>query len=152
MKKVYCILFQKSSFELDKDYVRFSEQDKISISTMSPDSFFDFNDKSEKYRIYIILLPTELNKYISILKENLIEHTFEDISEGILNDTIPIDSDAKPYVTPINRFRWNSFVKIIDKWIYDRLDIDFVLDRINICDGIDNLRSVEKRFLRNYQN
>jgi hypothetical protein len=150
MNRVYKIVFNKSSFELDKDYERFSEQEKVTISSMNPDSFFDFNDK-ERYTLYLIFSPLDIEKYSKILDNNLIEHTSEDVSEKILENKICVESSLKPFVNALNRFRWNTYKAKLDQWIYDNLDMDFVLDRIGQC-GMDNLRPVEKKFLRNFQN
>ena len=150
MNRVYKIVFNKSSFELDKDYERFSEQEKVTISSMNPDSFFDFNDK-EHYTLYLIFSPIDIEKYSKILDNNLIEHTTEDVSEKVLENKLCIDSELKPFVNALNRFRWNTYKTKLDQWIYDNLDMDLVLDRIGQC-GMDNLRPVEKKFLRNFQN
>jgi hypothetical protein len=150
MNRVYKIAFNKSSFELDKDYERFSEQEKLAISSMNPDSFFDFNDK-EHYTLYLIFSPLDIEKYSKILDNNLIEHTSEDVSERILENKLCVESSLKPYVNALNRFRWNTYKAKLDQWIYDNLDMDLVLDRIGQC-GMDGLRPVEKKFLRNFQN
>lgn len=150
MNRVYKIAFNKSSFELDKDYERFSEQEKLAISSMNPDSFFDFNDK-ERYTLYLIFSPLDIEKYSRILDNNLIEHTSEDVSERILENKLCVETSLKPFVNALNRFRWNTYKAKLDQWIYDNLDMDLVLDRIGQC-GMDNLRPVEKKFLRNYQN
>lgn len=150
MNRIYKIVFNKSSFELDKDYERFSEQEKVTISSMNPDSFFDFNDK-EHYTLYLIFSPLDIEKYSKILDNNLIEHTSEDVSEKILENKLCVESSLKPYVNALNRFRWNTYKAKLDQWIYDNLDMDLVLDRIGQC-GMDGLRPVEKKFLRNFQN
>ena len=87
MNRVYKITFNKSSFELDKDYEKFSEQEKLTISTMSPDSFFDFNDK-ERYTLYLIFSPLDIEKYSKILDNNFIEHTLEVVSERLLENKL----------------------------------------------------------------
>lgn len=150
MNRVYKIVFNKSSFELDKDYERFSEQEKVTISSMNPDSFFDFNDK-ERYTLYLIFSPIDIEKYSKILNNNLIEHTSEDVSERVLENKLCVESSLKPFVNALNRFRWNTYKAKLDQWIYDNLDMDLVLDRIGQC-GMDGLRPVEKKFLRNFQN
>ena len=150
MNRVYKIVFNKSSFELDKDYERFSEQEKVTISSMNPDSFFDFNDK-EHYTLYLIFSPLDIEKYSKILNNNLIEHTSEDVSEKVLENKLCVESSLKPFVNALNRFRWNTYKAKLDQWIYDNLDMDLVLDRIGQC-GMDGLRPVEKKFLRNFQN
>lgn len=151
MLNVYQIKFTKSSFELDKEYERLSEHEKVEIASMTPDSFFDFNDNNSKYRLYIIFSPIQIERYSKILDNNLIEHTISNLSDSILENKFCIDSEFRPFTNALNRFKWNSFKIKIDDWIYDNLDMDLVLDRIGQC-GMDNLRPVEKKFLRNYQN
>jgi len=150
MNRVYKIVFNKSSFELDKDYERFSEQEKLAISSMNPDSFFDFNHK-EHYILYLIFSPLDIEKYNRILDNNLIQYTLEDVSEKVIQNKMCLDSELKPFVNALNRFRWNTYKTKLDQWIYDNLDMDLVLDRIGQC-GMDGLRPVEKKFLRNFQN
>ena len=117
---------------------------------MSPDSFFDFNDK-ERYTLYLIFSPLDIEKYSKILDNNFIEHTLEDVSDRVLENKLCVESSLKSFVNALNRFRWNTYKIKLDQWIYDNLDIDLVLDRIGQC-GMDNLRPVEKKFLRNFQN
>ena len=39
MNRLYEIKFTKSSFDLDKDYERLSEHEKVDVAAMTPDSF-----------------------------------------------------------------------------------------------------------------
>ena len=39
----------------------------------------------------------------------------------------------------------------LNSWIIKRLDMDFVLDRINLLGGINRLSRIEKEFLKNFQ-
>ena len=151
MNRLYEIKFTKSSFDLDKDYERLSEHEKVDVAAMTPDSFFDFNDNESIYRLYLIFSPIQIERYSKILDNNLIDHTISNLSESILENKICFDSDLRPFVNALNRFKWNSFKVKVDDWIYENLDMDLVLDRIGQC-GMDNLRPVEKKFLRNYQN
>lgn len=150
MLNIYRIEFVKSSYELDKDYERLSEHEKSTISSMVPDSFFDFNDDQSKYILYLIFSPIDIEKYSKILDSNLIDHTVTNVSEGILDNNLCLESEIRPFVNPLNRFRWNNYKTKVDEWIYENLDMDLVLDRIGQC-GMENLRPVEKKFLRNYQ-
>lgn len=150
MTRIYRIRFDKSSYELDKDYERLSEHEKLAISAINPESFFDFNDTDGKYTIYLAFCPMDMKKYVSILDRNLIWHDSADISDLILEGDAEIDREARAYVNSLNRFKWNSYSKKVEEWIYESLDMDFVLDRISKV-GIDNLRQVEKKYLRNYQ-
>jgi hypothetical protein len=151
MNRIYRIRFDKSSYDLDRDYERFSEHEKVSISSMNPDSFFDFNDAEGRYTIYLIFSPIDLKKYLSILENNLISCDLADLSDALLQGSCCVESEARPYISSLNRFRWNSYKSKLEQWIYDSLDIDLVLDRISACGGVDGLRPVEKKFLRNYQ-
>jgi hypothetical protein len=151
MLNIYQINFTKSSFELDKDYERLSEHEKVDIASMIPDSFFDFNDNESIYRIYLIFSPIQIERYSKILDNNLIDHTVYNLSDSILENKICIDNELIKFVNALNRFRWNSFKDKLDQWIYDNLDMDLVLDRIGQCGGMANLRAVEKKFLRNFQ-
>jgi hypothetical protein len=151
MNRLYEIIFPKSSFELDKDYERLSDHEKVDIATMTPDSFFDFNDNEGQYKLYLIFSPIDIERYSKILNNNLIGHETLDISDDVLVNKFCFDSGLRPFVNALNRFKWNSFKVKVDEWIYENLDMDLVLDRIGQC-GMDNLRPVEKKFLRNFQN
>ena len=151
MFNIYQIKFTKSSFDLDKDYERLSEHEKVEIASMIPESFFDFNDNESIYRLYLIFSPIQIERYSKILDNNLIDHVVSNLSESILENKICFDAEIKPFVNALNRFKWNSFKVKVDDWIYENLDIDLVLDRIGQCGGMDNLRPVEKKFLRNFQ-
>ena len=81
MKQVYQIKFTKTSYELDKDYERLSEHEKVDISSMTPDSFFDFNNNDGHYTLYLIFSPLEVERYSKILQNNLIEHSISNLSD-----------------------------------------------------------------------
>ena len=116
-----------------------------------------------KYNTRGEMMRNDRNAFESIKSKNLyhlfdhmkwegnIEHTLEDFSERVLENKLCVESSLKPFVNALNRFRWNTYKVKLDQWIYDNLDIDLVLDRIGQC-GMDNLRPVEKKFLRNFQN
>jgi len=150
MKRIYRIRFSRSSYDLDKDYEGFSEHEKASISSMNPDSFFDFNDE-KGYCIYLIFSPIDIERYSKILDNNLVSHEAEDISDAVLDGSLCLESSLRPFVNALNRFRWNSYKAKLDDWIYSSLDMDFVLDRICQCGGIESLRPIEKKFLKNFQ-
>jgi hypothetical protein len=101
--------------------------------------------------LYLIFSPIQIERYSKILDNNLIDHTISNLSESILENKICFDSELRPFVNALNRFKWNTFKVKVDDWIYENLDMDLVLDRIGQC-GMDGLRPVEKKFLRNYQN
>jgi hypothetical protein len=151
MNQIYQIKFTKSSYELDKDYERLSEHEKVDIAAMTPESFFDFNNNEGQYILYLIFSPLDIEKYSRILNNNLIEHLVSNLSNEVLSNEFSVEASLKPFVNALNRFRWNSYKDKLDEWVYDNLDMDLVLDRIGQC-GMENLRPVEKKFLRNFQN
>ena len=149
MTCVYKIQFTKNSYDLNVEYDKLSEHEKESISSMLPESYFEFNNDCEHYVIYIMLNPLDAKRYTKILENNLINHIIIDISKDLLNG-MDFEKELKKYVNGLNRFRWNNFNKKITEWILSNLDIDIVLDRISNV-GIEGLNKTEKKFLDNYK-
>ena len=149
MTCVYKIQFTKNSYDLNVEYDKLSEHEKESISSMLPESYFEFNNDCEHYLIYIMLKPLDAKRYTKILENNLINHSIIDISKDLLNG-MDFEKELKKYVNGLNRFRWNNFNKKITEWILINLDIDIILDRISNV-GIDGLNKIEKKFLDNYK-
>ncbi len=148
MLSVFKIKFYKSSFDLNDDYDRLSDIDKEKISDMDAFAFFDFEEE-DKYAFLIIVSPLELQKYVDILNENLIPFKLNDISKKVLNGDIDLEKEISGYINSINKLRYSFFLDDLNEWIYDHLDIDIVLDRISKV-GFENLTTVEKEFLSNY--
>ena len=146
---LYSIKFYKSSFELDNDYEGLSEHEKERISDMEADTYFDYDDDNGKYICYIISTQHEIDRYLRILKSNLIDFRCLDISNDVLKSKTNLLEDLKPMVTGTTSIKYNFFVKDINDWILDNLDIDDVLDRISDV-GIESLTSIEKEFLKIY--
>lgn len=149
MTCVYRIKFTKNSYDLNVEYDKLSEHEKEAISSMLPESYFEFNDNSDCYSLYIILNPIDAKRYTKILENNLISHSITNISNELLNG-MDFEKHLKPFVNGLNRFRWNNFNKKISEWITNNLDIDIVLDRISSV-GIEGLNKIEKKFLDNYK-
>lgn len=149
MTCVYKIQFTKNSYDLNVEYDKLSEHEKESISSMLPESYFEFNNDCEHYVIYIMLNPLDAKRYTKILENNLINHIIIDISKDLLNG-MDFEKELKKYVNGLNRFRWNNFNKKINEWILINLDIDIILDRISNV-GIEGLNKIEKKFLDNYK-
>jgi len=147
-KRVYRIHFIKSSFDLNEDYDSFPEQDRNTISDMLPSGYFEYNNYEGKYTLFIILKPTEAERYSSILDDNLVAHSITDISEDILNG-VDLNSALIPFVGSLNIQRYKSFKTKLEKWIMSNLDIDHILDRINEV-GMSNISKLEKKFLDDY--
>ena len=150
MTKVYKIKFDKSSFELNDEYERLSDYEKDIISELNTESFFDYEDELDNYVCYVITTPTELERYLKILRNNLIEHECSDLSNPILRNEINLEC-LEDKLDNNNYFKYDFFMDDLESWIYDNLEIDIVLDRITEV-GMDSLKDVEKNFLKNYNN
>lgn len=150
MTKVYKIKFNKSSFELSDDYERLSDYEKDIISELNTESFFDYEDELDNYVCFVITTPTELDRYLKILKNNLIEHESLDLSKPVLKSEINLEL-LEDKLDSNNYFKYDFFINDLESWIYDNLEIDIVLDRITEV-GINSLKDVEKNFLKNYNN
>ena len=148
--QLYKIVFNKNSFELNDDYERLSEYEKEIISSMSVDAFFDYDDNDD----YTCLLITDIEtikSYVSILKNNLVSHSVYDISTKIINNELNLEQEIKNKIEPTYKIKFNIFIDGLNDWILQHLDIDTVLDRITKVGGLNNLRQVEKEFLKNYK-
>jgi len=150
MTKVYKIKFNKSSFELNDDYERLSDYEKDIISELNTESFFDYEDELCNYVCFVITTPTELDRYLKILKNNLIEHESSDLSKLVLKNEIDLEL-LEDKLDSTNYFKYDFFMDDLESWIYDNLEIDIVLDRITEV-GMNSLKDVEKNFLKNYNN
>lgn len=150
MTKVYKIKFTKSSFELNDDYERLSDYEKDIISELNTESFFDYENEIGNYVCYVITIPTELDRYLKILRNNLIEYEYFDLSKPVLKNEINLEL-LEDKLDSNNYFKYDFFMDDLESWIYDNLEIDIVLDRITEV-GMDSLKDVEKNFLKNYNN
>lgn len=150
MTKVYKIKFNKSSFELNDDYERLSDYEKDIISELNTESFFDYEDELDNYVCFVITTPTELDRYLKILRNNLIENESSDLSKPVLRNEINLEL-LEDKLDSQNYFKYDLFMDDLNSWIYDNLEIDIVLDRITEV-GINSLKDVEKNFLKNYNN
>ena len=88
--RVYKLKFQQSLFDLNEDYDRLSDHEKERISDLDCESFFDYDDYSDRYVCYFIAIPTEIDKYSQILLKNLIIHEVTDLSEDIIKFKIGV--------------------------------------------------------------
>jgi hypothetical protein len=150
MNCIYKLRFEKSSYDLEKDYESLSEYQKEKIANMKPTSFFDFNDEQLKYTLYMIISPIDIKNYVSILDMNHIGYELDDISEVALKDEIELDDYLMKQSNRSNRTKIINFIEKKNEWVYENLDIDTVLDRISEV-GMESLRYIEKKFLQNYR-
>jgi hypothetical protein len=149
-EKIFKVYFTKDSYSLNEEYDRLSDYEKEIISTILPDYYFEFNNINGGYTLYLIISPNDLDKYLKILENNLINYSVVDISDDILNG-LDLQNKLKKYINIINNIRWSKFQKVIDSWIFSNLDIDLILDRINKVGSVKNLSKIEKKFLENYK-
>jgi hypothetical protein len=147
---VYKIKFTKSPFDLNEDYDRLSDIDKEKIADMNADSFFDYEEDGV-YTFFTIAEPIEVKRYLGVLSENLVRFELTDLSKDVLKGNFDIDSEVGDKVELLDSVKFSFFVDDLNDWIYNNLDIDTILDRINIV-GIDSLTKVEKEFLNNNYN
>ena len=139
-----------SVFKINDDYDRLDEYEKEVISTIDVESFFDYDDDNDKYTCILITTHIEIDKYISILNNNLIKYELKDISKSILKGKIDVGYLLKDKYLPTSQIKFNIFMEGINYWTMENIDIDTVLDRISEV-GMKNLKEVEKEFLKNYK-
>lgn len=148
---VFKIKFESSSYDLNEEYDRLSDHEKEKISELDAESFFDYQDYSDRYICYIICKPIEIQKYSEILFKNLIFHNLTDISNDILNFRLDLEEELKPLLSTVNSIKYSFFIDDINDWILDNLNIDNILDRISQLGSVDKLSSVEKQFLKSFE-
>ena len=140
---IYKIYFKKFL----SNYSTISDVDLDKMANLDIESSFDY-EKDEHYYCYVITSEIEIKKYKKILENNLISFKCEDISELIVKNEYDI-SYIKDYLDSENYFIYETFLEDLDKWIYSKLDTDTILDIIS-SKGIDSLRSVDKKFLKEH--
>jgi len=150
MPSVFKIKFDKNSDFLNDDYDRLDEYEKEVISTIDVESFFDYDDDNDKYTCILITTHIEIDKYISILNNNLIKYELKDIYKSILKGKIDVGYLLKDKYLPTSQIKFNIFMEGINYWTMENIDIDTILDRISEV-GMKNLKEVEKDFLKNYK-
>jgi YD repeat-containing protein len=79
--------------------------------------------------------------------DNLIAYLCKDISISVIKNDINLERILKKYVNSDNRNDFKIFIKEVNRWILDSLDLDTILDMINEK-GINSLRKVDKTFLK----
>lgn len=148
---VYKILFGKSLLGLDEDYEFLSEIEQEKISLIDTESFFDFEDQGGNYICYLLCSELEVRKYSDILTNNFIGHTINDLSVDILSFKVVLEDQLNYVLDTSNSIKYTFFMDDLNRWIIKRLDMDFVLDRINLLGGINKLSENEKEFLKNFR-
>lgn len=143
----YSLFVYKISFK--NTYQIISNSDLEKIANLDIESSFDYRIDDSFY-FYVITSKIEIQKYLKILDRNLIDYTFQDLSELIIKNQYDF-SYLTNLIDEENEFIYEIFMDDLNKWIYSQLDIDIVLDIISLK-GIDSLRQVDKKFLKdNYE-
>jgi len=138
---VYKISFKKTS----ASYNSISDLDQDRIGNLDIESSFNY-EKDDLFHCYVLTTEIEIKKYQKILNTNGITHTFDNVSDLIIRNEYDI-SFIKDYLDDENFFIYEIFLEDLEKWIYNRLDIDIILDIIS-SKGINSLRAVDKQFLK----
>ena len=147
MGDIWKITFYKNSYQLNDDYERLSDFEKVQIANLHVDCYIDWDDEFDHYNCILLTDLYSIKTYQKILNSNFIKYSIEDISNKVLTSEIDIFSEVKTVSNPI---KFKSFNDIIVKWISKRINIDIVLDRISKV-GIDGLKDYEKDFLKHYK-
>jgi len=146
---VYKVTFSKSTFELNEEYDRLSDYEKEKISDLEVDGFFDTDNDKEGYTCYIVTDEIQMRGYLSVLRNNLIQFTCDNLSQDIIKNRINLERELLPDTTTMNSVKYKMFINNLNDWILQNLDMDTVLDRISES-GIDSLTNIEKIFLNNF--
>ena len=130
-------------------YQIISNNDLERIANLDIESSFDYK-KDDFFYFYVITSKIEIKKYLKILDKNLINYTFDDISDLVIKDQYDF-SYLEEFITEENSFVHEIFLDDLNRWIYSKLDLDTVLDIISLK-GINSLRKVDRKFLKdNYE-
>jgi hypothetical protein len=139
---VYKISFQNT-------YQIISNLDLEKIAELDIESSFDYRIDDFFY-FFVITSKIEIQKYLKILDKNLINYTFENLSDLILKNEYDF-TYVLEYLDDDNDVIYEIFMDDLNKWIYSNLDIDIILDMIS-SKGMISLREVDKKFLKdNYE-
>ena len=139
---VYKISFQNT-------YQIISNLDLEKIAELDIESSFDYRIDDFFY-FFVITSKIEIQKYLKILDKNLINYTFENLSDLILKNEYDF-TYVLEYLDDDNEVIYEIFMDDLNKWIYSNLDIDIILDMISLK-GMTSLREVDKKFLKdNYE-
>ena len=119
------------------------------IAELDIESSFDYRIDDFFY-FFVITSKIEIQKYLKILDKNLINYTFENLSDLILKNEYDF-TYVLEYLDDDNEVIYEIFMDDLNKWIYSNLDIDIILDMISLK-GMTSLREVDKKFLKdNYE-
>lgn len=138
--------FHKSAEDLADLYTYLSDSDKLKIQMVESKSTFDYIDNHNNYNCILLIELHEINSYKKVLDNNLISYICTDITKSVIDNDLDIEKYLRKYVNGSNIIEYNIFIKDVNEWIINNLELDGILDRINEK-GIDNLREIDKKFL-----
>lgn len=141
---IFKITFTKPSVALVDDYERLSDNDRLKISNLEVLATYDY-DLDGHYTCFMISSPIVIASYRSILDDNIIKHKCEDITTSIISGKVTVE------MVPGDKERFNIFMHELEEFIYSKLDMDAILDRISLV-GMGGLSDVELRFIKDYEN
>lgn len=143
---LFKISFGQTCDGLNYIYENLSDHEKEKISQLDVVTSFDCEGVDNKYICYLLTTKHEINSYKDILDNNLIPYICDDISQSVINNKIDLEKDLFGYLNSLNYSSYETFIEEITEWIYQNLDIDSILDRINES-GVESLRPIDKYFL-----
>lgn len=143
---LFKIYFNRTIDELNSNYESLAEHEKEKISQMNVIASFDCESDQNQYICYLLTTKTEIISYQNILDKNLIPYICYDISQSVIDNQIDLEKDLIKYLNSINYLNYEIFIEMINEWIFDHLELDSILDRINQY-GIESLRPLDKQFL-----
>mgnify|MGYP003336493820 CR=1 FL=1 len=148
IKKILIFEFHRASEDVASDYELLSDLDKERISNLEPEATFDYEDEFGNYNCCLILSEIELEKYKNLLDKNTIPYLCKDISYNVIKNDINLSKKLIKYTNNANKNLYYDFIRKVDSWITQNLELDIILDMINEK-GIDSLRKIDKEFLNN---
>jgi hypothetical protein len=149
MNRIFKLKFNFCDEDLEDHFISFSEEDQDDIEDLVAETFFDFHDDNDHYNCIMISTQSDVETYRDILNSNQVYFKIYDLSDGVINNKIDIESDYRRYINSENFMEWEFFINGINRWMLSELEIDNVLDRISEV-GMDKLTKIEKYFLKNY--
>ena len=139
--------FHRSAEDVANDYTYLTEHDKEKIVNIDTKATFDFENEYVNYTCYYLIDGVEWEKYKKVLDDNLISYICNDITESVLLNKINLEKVLFKYTYKDNIEEFDDFIKTVNEWISNNLDLDTILDMINER-GVESLRKVDKEFLK----
>jgi hypothetical protein len=143
------IKFSKPSTELTKEYNDMKIEDKKKLSDINISSLIDIDDENG-YECYIICEQDDIENYKKILNSNKISYICDNISKKVISGEINLEKYVKSKLDSINKQYYKEFIKSVNLFILDNLNLDDILDKISFT-GLKSLSKLEKKYLKNYK-